>query len=238
MAVAPEVRAEDQAIARPPSRIGLVPLVGFGAAVLTKTGDLPGFIGFTSLGFEIHGERPPYGLLLRGQYLSSGKDGRWTAPSLSAGASWRLFGDGLDELSLIGRAGVLYDRWHATSSNTGCPVDLFFPTNCKALGPIEPSGVIVQKPVTESITVDAFGAFAGARLELPVSFFYAAIDAEMTLVGDVSSTMPGAIFSLRSGIAFGFRDRRGVEEKKPPPAAPHQPRRGATRNALPLANDL
>ena len=212
LSVATVARAEDPPESvmtpKPAFRFGVVPLLGFGAAVLTNHGDLPGFIGFTSLGLEIHGERPPFGLLLRGHYLSSGRDGRWTAPSLSAGASYRVFGDGIEHLSLLGRGGFLYERWHATSVGTGCPVDLFFPTNCKALPLAAPAGVILAQTETESVTVDALGVFAGARLELPVAAFFAAIDAELTLVGDVSAPSPGAVFGLRTGIAIGFRDRR------------------------------
>jgi hypothetical protein len=229
MGVAPSARADDAPESvmapKPGIRIGVLPLVGFGVAGLTNSGDLPGFIGFTSLGLELHGERPPFGLLLRGHYLSSGQDGRWTAPSLSAGVSYRFFGDGIEHLSLLGRGGLLYDRWHATNVGTGCPVDLFFPTNCKALALAAPSGVILAKTNTESVTVDAFGVFAGVRLELPVAAFYAAVDAELTMVGDVSASSPGAIFGLRSGIAIGFRDRRDVGDAVSPRNDPRLQRR-------------
>ena len=229
LSVATVARAEDPPESvmtpKPAFRFGVVPLIGFGAAVLTNHGDLPGFIGFTSLGLEIHGERPPFGLLLRGHYLSSGRDGRWTAPSLSAGASYRVFGDGIEHLSLLGRGGFLYERWHATNVGTGCPVDLFFPTNCKALPLAAPAGVILPQTQTESITVDALGVFAGARLELPVAAFFAAIDAELTLVGDVSAPSPGAVFGLRTGIAFGFRDRRQAGDAVVPRTDPRLQRR-------------
>ena len=210
---------------RPAMRIGVLPLVGFGTAVLTNPGDLPGVIGFTSIGVEIHGERPPFGLLLRGHYLSSGQEGRWTAPSLSAGASYRFFGDGITHLALLGRGGLLYERWHATNVGTGCPVALFFPTNCKALAPIAPTGVTLIKTEIESVTVEAFGIFAGVRLELPVAAFFAALDAELTMVGDVSAPSPGAIFGLRTGIAIGFRDRRDVGDAITPRSDPRPQRR-------------
>ena len=213
LAAAPSARAEEMTLktAAPAlvGRIGFVPMVGGGVAGLTNTSDLlPGFIGFTTLGLELHGELPPYGLFLRGQYLSSGKDGRWTAPSFALGGSYRLFGDGVDHLAIVARAGLLYDRWHATNAGSGCTVALFLPTNCKALPPIVPKGTITATPTIESVTIDALGAVAGARLELPITAFYAAVDAEIATSVDVSAASPGAIISLRGALVFGFRDLR------------------------------
>jgi hypothetical protein len=204
-------------------RIGVVPTVGLGIAKVTNASPFPGFIGLTTFGGELHVEFPPFGGFFRFQFHSSGLDGRWTAPSFALGGSYRIFGDGVDHLALLGRAGPLWERWHAISVNSNCPIDLFFPTNCKALQPPSPSGVISNQPPVIEQTSDTLGLFAGLRAELPVRYLYLAGDFEVSGVANVSSSLPGTVFAARLALVLGFRDLRSSEREPGP--TPRQQKR-------------
>jgi hypothetical protein len=198
-----------------PARFGVLPSIGVGVAKISSSGGLPDFIGLTTLGVEVHGEVPPYGAFARFQFNSSGLDGRWTAPSFALGGTYRLFGDGVDRLALVGRAGFLYERWHGQSISSNCPIDLFVPSNCKALVAPAPSGnLLVQNPVF-TYTGDNLGLLAGARLEMPVRPFYLAVEGEVGGLVDVAESTPGTIFHFRLSAIIAFRDAR---KKETPPS--------------------
>ena len=107
----------------------------------------------------------------------------------------------------------MWERWHA--SNDNCPVDLFFPTNCKSFAQQAPSGVILNTVPPVALTQDLLGLFAGARLELPVHYFFLAVDGEISGMADVSGTVPGSVLALRVALAIGFRDSRRAAERRP-----------------------
>jgi hypothetical protein len=194
------------------TRFGAVPLIGAGAGFVTSAEPFPGFVGFTRLGVEAYGEVPPWGIFARAEYLSSGADGRWTAPSMALGGMRRVFGDGDKRVGFLVRAGLLYDRWHAA---TVCPVDLFIPTNCKAYAPPAPTGVITGAVPPVLDTVNAFGALAGARLELPLHSVFVALDGELSGTVDFDQSSPGAFLVTRFALVLGLRDYRGVESEEP-----------------------
>lgn len=202
-----EARADD--VRDLPTRFGVLPSIGVGLASVGKSSPFPSFVGLTTLGVEVHGEVPPYGGFVRFQFDSSGLDGRWTAPSFALGGSYRLFGDGVDHLALLGRAGFLYERWHATSGN--CPVDLFVPTNCKALVPPSPTGEILKTVPIVTVTGDHLGLLAGARVEMPIPLFYLAVDGEVGGLVDVSEPSPGTVLHFRLSLVAAFRDARKVD---------------------------
>jgi hypothetical protein len=187
-----------------PLRIGVHPLVGVGLAKLSNTGPFPNVIGLTTLGGDLHVERPPYGGFFRLQFHSSGLDGRWTAPSFALGASYRLYGDSVETFGILARAGVLWERWHATNAN--CPIDLFVPSNCKALAPPSPTGVILNQGPIVTQTADMFGLLAGVRAEMPIRFLYLAADFEASGVADFGDGFPGTLFQARVAVLAGFRD--------------------------------
>ncbi len=197
------------------TRIGVLPSVGVGFAKFGRSAPFPSFVGLTTLGVEVHAEVPPWGGFVRFEFDSSGPDGRWTAPAFALGGSYRFFGDGVDRLALLGRAGVLYERWHATNGN--CPVDFFVPTNCKAIVTPAPTGVFLNEPTIDTVTGDHLGLFAGARAEMPVRLFYLAVDGEVGGLVDVSES-PGAVFHLRLALVAAFRDvRSGDADAAAPP---------------------
>src|SRR5215472_6852280 len=74
-------------------RYGVAPSLSGGAALFTSASPLPSFVGLTGMGVEVFGEATPWGGFLRGDYLSSGGDGRWTAVTFAGGPSRRLLGD-------------------------------------------------------------------------------------------------------------------------------------------------
>jgi len=204
-------------------RFGVFPTVGTGIAKVSNSSPFPGFIGLTTLGGELHLEVPPYGGFFRFQFHSSGDTGRWTAPSFALGASYRLFGDALDHWALLARGGVLWERWHAISENSNCPIDLFVPTNCKALQPIAPSGNILNTPPVIEQTSDMYGVFAGLRAEAPTRYFYLAGDFELDGVVNSGGTFPSTVLAARIAIVVGFRDLRASE--RPPGETPRERKR-------------
>lgn len=220
-APAPPPAADSQSTSQLPTRFGVVPTIGTGFAKLSSTQVFPGFIGLTTLGGEVHLEAPPYGVFARFEFHSSGLDGRWTAPSFALGGSYRLFGDGVDRLALLARGGLIWERWHATNGN--CPVDFFFPSNCKALVEPAPTGVLLNNPPIVTVTGDLVGIMAGARLEMPIPWFYLALDGELAGMFDITDSTPGNVFSARIAMVIAFRDLR----KKPeaPKGTPRNYRR-------------
>jgi hypothetical protein len=193
------------AAADDPWRFGLAPSLGAGAAVLTNSASLPGFIGYTDLGVEVMGEVMPWGGFLRGDFLSSGADGRWTSVGFALGASYRFFG-APDTLTLLGRAGLAFERWHGT--DVGCDISLFLPSNCKSIPPPPQPGVITAGTPAIDIFGDSVGLVGSARLELPLSAFYVAFDASLVPVVSLDSASPGGVFQFRLNMLFGFRDVR------------------------------
>jgi hypothetical protein len=202
----------------PPMRIGVLPTVGLGVATVSNASPFPSVIGLTTLGGEVHVEMLPYGAFFRFQYHSSGPDGHWTAPSFALGGTYRIAGDGITRVGILARGGLLWERWHATNGN--CPVDFFVPTNCKALTPQAPSGVILNEPSIVSVTADTFGLFGGLRAEMPLTKVYVAFDAEASGVVDVGSSFPGSVIALRIALTLGFRDTRGSEDAVQGPSGP------------------
>lgn len=190
----------------PDSRLGLVPVVGGGVAGLTAAQPLPGFIGYTTLGGELFGQLRRWGLFVRFEFLSSGSDGRWTAYSGDAGASYRLFGDS-GTPSLFARAGLVYEQWTGQAVG-GCSITLFVPNSCVTLG-----------HANTSIAGDVLGVTAGVRLELPLRSFYVAVGAafvpgvtvgtSLSPAAPVTALQPGDVFQLRFDLAVGLRDTRG-----------------------------
>jgi hypothetical protein len=204
-------------------RLGVFPTVGVGMAKIGNSSPFPGFIGLTTLGGEIHAEVPPYGGFFRFQFHSSGEGGRWNAPSLALGGSYRLLGDGVQHWALLARGGLLWERWHAISGNSGCPVDLFVPTNCKAQQP--PAFIAAQlnsAPVVEQ-TSDLYGLFAGLRAEAPTRYFYVAGDVELSGVANLGGSFPSSVLAARIAIVLGFRDLRASE--RPPGETPRERKR-------------
>jgi hypothetical protein len=203
-------------------RYGLVPYLGAGAAVVTSPSPFPGFIGLTGTGVELLGEAPPWGGFGRAEFLSSGNDGRWTALSFALGGSRRLFGD-LHHLSLIARAGVAYQRWHASTG--GCSVFLFIPNGC--INYVAPPPGSPGTPVAPTITANAnaLGLVGGVRLELPIKPIYVAFDASLTPVAAFDSP-PGGVIALQLNLVLGFHDYRNEREATAPrPNQFNEPRR-------------
>jgi hypothetical protein len=219
----PEPPPPPQAAAatRPPEegllpRFGVFPTVGTGIAKVSNAAPFPGFIGLTTLGGEVHLEVPPYGGLFRFQFHSSGDTGRWTAPSFALGGSYRLFGDALEHWALLARGGLLWERWHAISENSNCPIDFFVPTNCKALQPKAPSGVILNNPAVIEQASDLYGVFAGLRAEAPTRYFYLAGDFELDGLVNLGGTFPSTVLAARIAVVVGFRDLRASERAPAP----------------------
>jgi hypothetical protein len=209
---AADARAEDVE-----SRIGVVPLVGTGAAVVTHSGQLPGFIGLTTLGGEIVGEIPPWGGFLHAEFLSSGQAGRWTALSFAGGASYRFLG-APTRLSLLARGGIAYQRWQGSTG--GCDVVLFVPSGC--INPSNPPtpNTVTASPSGVSYTGDQLGIVAGVRLELPITPVYIALDASFVPTFDVDASTPTAVLGLKLDLVLGFRDLHHVGETTAPSNGP------------------
>ncbi len=213
-------RAED--VRDLPSRVGVLPSVGVGVAKIGNSSPFPSVVGLTTFGIEVHAEVPPYGGFFRFQFDSSGLDGRWTTPSFALGGSYRFFGDGVERLALLGRFGFLYERWHATSGD--CPIDLFFPSNCKALVAPAPSGVLLNTVPIVTVTGDNLGLLAGVRAEMPIALFYLAVDGEVGGLVDVSESTPGTVLHFRLSLVAAFRDAR-KKDNEPQSRDPRQRRR-------------
>jgi hypothetical protein len=193
-----DARAEDIE-----SRFGVVPVVGTGVAVVAHPSQLPGFIGFSTLGAEIVGEILPWGGFLRGEFLSSGQTGRWTSLSFAGGASYRLLG-APTRLSLVGRAGLAYQRWEGSSG--GCDVVIFFPNSCINQSTPPTPGTVTSQPTITTHTGDQLGILAGVRLELPITPVYIALDASFVPTFDIDSSTPTAVMGLKLDLVLGFRD--------------------------------
>jgi hypothetical protein len=214
---APTARAEEG-----DTRYGLAPYLSAGAAVLTSPSPFPGFIGLTGTGVEILGEASPWGGFGRAEFLSSGNDGRWTALSFALGGSRRLFGD-LRHLSLVARAGIGYQRWHASTG--GCSVYLFVPNGCKNYVAPPPGAPGAPVAPAMDVNADALGLLGGVRLELPIRPVYIAFDASLSPMVAFDSP-PGGIIALQLNLLVAFHDFRNEREATAPPSNQfQQPRR-------------
>lgn len=214
LSASPEARADEVV----DSRYGFAPYVGGGGAFLGRASPLPSPVALTQLGAEIMGELPPWGGFFRTDYLSSGQDGRWTAISFALGGSYRLLGQPR-HLSLLARGGFSYQYWHGSSS--GCDVLVFVPNSCIAMGaPAMMGTVTVPMPVT-TYSGNAFGLYLGARLELPVSPVYLALDANALPDIAVGTQNPSAILGLTVDLVVGLRDvhRSGSGDVQPQPVS-------------------
>jgi hypothetical protein len=213
-------RADDDV--PPPWRIGATPFLGAGAALMTSSSQYPGFIAMSVLGAEIHYQSDRPGGFLRAYFMSSGEDGRWTAPGISLGGSYVLFGNGYDKLALQARGALAWERWHATTHGAGCAVKLFFPSQCPDyVAPPSGAGGPSQPDVLGThVTTDTFGIVPALRLELPTKRVYVGLDLELAAMTSFSSDAPGTVFETRFAIVFGMRDRRdsskpAIEEPTP-----------------------
>ena len=186
--------------------LGFTPMVGVGVAKMTAGSDFPTFVGMTVGGVELQASLARVGVFVRAAYLSSGSDGRWTAPTFTLGGSYRAFGDGYEDASLLLRGGLTYERWHASSA--GCAVNFFVPTNCRYFAPPVGSGLTLPPDTHIETSNDALGIVPGVRLELPIKTFYVAFDGEVAALASTQSGAPGAIFEARVALVLGLRDRR------------------------------
>ena len=187
-------------------RFGLIPGAGGGVGGFTNAPSYyPGFVGLTFTQVEVLAEIDRWGGFLRGAFYSSGQDGRWTAPSIAGGATYRFFGDGEKSWGLVGRGGLIWQNWHA--STAGCDIKFFIPENCKASLPPPVPGVIQVTTPIYSTTVSTFGLLAGARLELPVSGAYMAFGGELVGVADLSQASPGVAIEALFSFSISFRSR-------------------------------
>ena len=186
--------------------LGLTPMAGAGMVKMTAGGDFPSFVGVSVGAMELQASLARVGVFVRGGYLSSGSDGRWTAPTLTLGGSYRLFGDGYDEVGVLLRGGITYERWHASSA--GCAVNFFIPTNCKYFAPPAGSGLITAPDTHLETSNNAFGITPSIRVELPVKSFYLALDGDVAVLASAQSGAPGVLFETRLAIVFGLRHIR------------------------------
>jgi hypothetical protein len=213
-------RAEDEAGDRLPrgARFGVLPGAGVGVAGFTNgPSEVPSFVGTTFTQIELVGETPRIGIFARGMFYSSGEAGRWTAPALALGASYRFFGDGETHLSLVGRGGLIYERWHAAEEN-GCSIPLFRPENCKDFTPPTLPGHTPDPSAARyHTTIDTAGILAGLRLELPVQPIFMAFGGELVSVVDFTSSSPGMIIQAQLSFTISFRSH---ESKDAPIVAP------------------
>jgi hypothetical protein len=206
-------------------RIGFIPGVGFGMRAFTAAPDhFVSFVGVSVTQLDISYEGEKIGGFLRGGFLSSGEDGRWTAPTLTLGGTYRLFGDGEERPALVARAGLLYERWHANTA--GCNIPFFYPDSCQNFT-TPPSGAggaqIVQQTAAPSynVTVDTMGVMGGLRYELPVSAAYLALSAELMSTVDVSQASPGLALGGQITFSFGFRNHQAgnaAQRRAPSPS--------------------
>jgi hypothetical protein len=207
------LRPGDRRLVDGETRLRLVPRVGGGLGFVT--GHVAPFahtIGLTEVGGELTYEVIPWGGWLQGTFESSGEDGKWTAPSVAGGFSYRFFGDGVDAFSLLFRGGVVWEPWHANSS--ACAVYLFFPSGCVSLPPRNPDGTTPVGFKSYDDNGQDLGLLAGVRVEAPIHWMYLAFDASFVPTVDVSSSVPGATFGFRFALLAGFRDRRDKDAKK------------------------
>jgi hypothetical protein len=207
------LRPGDRKLVLGETRLRFAPRFGGGLGFVT--GHIAPFahtIGLTEAGGEISYEVIPWGGWLQGTFESSGEDGKWTAPSIAGGFSYRFFGDGVERTSLLFRGGVVWEAWHADSA--ACAVYLFFPSGCVSLPPRNPDGTITAGYKSYDDNGQNIGLLAGARLELPIKSAYLAFDASFVPTVDVSGSTPGATFGFRFAILAGFRDLRTKDAKR------------------------
>jgi hypothetical protein len=186
--------------------LGLTPMIGVGMAKMSAGTDFPTFVGMSVGAVELQASLARVGVFVRAGYLSSGSGGRWTAPTLTLGASYRLFGDGYEDVGVLLRGGFTYERWHASSA--GCAVNFFIPTNCKLFEPPAGSGLTTQTDTHIEASNDAFGITPSVRVELPVKSFYLALDGDVAVLASAQSGAPGVLFETRFAIVVGVRHRR------------------------------
>ena len=207
------LRPGDRRLVDGESRLRLVPRIGGGLGFVT--GHIAPFahtIGLTEVGGELSYEVVPWGGWLQGTFESSGEDGKWTAPSVAGGFSYRFFGDGVDAFSLLFRGGVVWEPWHANSA--ACAVYLFFPSGCVSLPPRNPDGTTPAGYKSYDDNGENLGLLAGVKIEAPIHWMYLALDASFVPTVDVSSSVPGATFGFHFALLAGFRDRRSKDAKK------------------------
>ena len=186
-------------------RVGFVPTLGVGVAQFTgQRPYFPSFIGMSVSQLEFIVDTGRWGGFLRGAFLSSGADGRWTAPVVALGPTYRFAGDGETRWGIVGKAGLVYQRWHANTA--GCAVPFFFPDNCKDFADQEPPGTIVVVAPNYSTTVDNLGLMGGASFEIPVESFYLALGAELAATADIDHATPGLAFAGQLTFSFALRD--------------------------------
>lgn len=219
--VGASARADDDSELRG-MRIGFVP--GIGAGVAQFTGQrpyFPSFVGYTVAQIEFLVDMGKWGGFLRGEFVSSGGGGRWTSPSVVLGPTYRFKGDGEERWGIVGRAGLVYQRWHATSSG-GCDVPLLIPTSCQYYPPPTPPGTITDTPPVYTTTVDHIGALAGVSLEAPVESVFVAIGAELGASVDVDNANPGLAFFGQLTLSLSLRDHLREDETPKMPTMRHR----------------
>jgi hypothetical protein len=220
LALAPtSARADDgsagEAVGLRGPRLGITPGIGGGVAGFTAAPAVfPSFVATTVIHIEAIFELPRWGFFLRGAYMSSGQAGRWTAPEAAAGVQLRLAGDGETSWGFGVRLGAIYERWSASAA--GCDVTLFIPQNCQYyVAP--PPGAPIQLAPVPSITLDALGLLAAARLELPVEPVLVAFGAELAALANVDGASPGSVLTGQLTITFALRDHPNPTVRRPAP---------------------
>ncbi len=209
----PVLRPGDRRLVDGEQRLRLAPRVGGGIGFVTgKISPFPHTIGLTEIGGEVSYEVIPWGGWVQGTFESSGEDGKWTAPSIAAGFSYRLFGDGVERTSVLFRGGAVWEAWHASS--TACSIYLFFPSGCVDLPPRNPDGSLPAGYKAYDDNGQDVGLLAGVRLEVPLHFMYLAFDGSFVPTVDLTETTPTATFGFRFAMLIGFRDQRTRDEKK------------------------
>ncbi len=218
--VATAARADDDSQLRG-TRIGFVPGIGVGMAQFTgQQPYFPSTVPLSLLQIEFIVDTGRWGGFLRGSYASSGGDGRWTAPFVALGPTYRFRGDGETRWGIVGRAGLVYQRWHATS--VGCPVPLFIPTSCTYYPTPPPPGTITDTPPVYTSTVDNVGAVGGFAFEVPVEKAYVSLGAELAASVDVDHANPGLAFVGQLTLSLSLRDHLRDEDPVDRPGMRHR----------------
>ena len=226
LASASSARAADDDEGLKGPRIAVVPAIGAGVGVFTgQRSPFPSFVGLTLLQAEASYEIDRWGAFARFGFASSGQDGRWTAPIIATGASYRLEGDGDERWGLVARGGFVYQRWHADAG--GCDVAFFIPSNCKDFIPPTLPGQVGVTPLPAVTTVDTLGLLAGLRAEAPLRDFFLAFGVETSGTVDVSQSQPGLVWTAQLTLALGLRNHQAGNE--PMRGRRNQPLRYRTR---------
>jgi hypothetical protein len=208
-------------------RFEVLPSLGVGMGTFTSpVHGLPSFIGYSVLSLEMaYDTGGRWGGFLRGTFLSSGDDGRWTSPGLSLGATYRLQGDGETQFGYLLRGGLIYQRWHASLS--GCDVPFLYPESCQDQTPPPQTGVITAPVNNYDTTIDTGGLFAGIRAELPLVPYYVAFGAEVAGTVDFTQASPGTVWTGMLTITLGLRNHQTDTAMHPPSTnGPRQRTRG------------